>query len=53
MDPTCWYCHRPILAGEPAHRSPLGRLAVHIDCLRDDARTEGIRPGLDDVTGTR
>ena len=46
---TCWFCHRPILAGEQAHRSPHGKIAVHTDCLRHDALTEGIRPSHEDV----
>jgi hypothetical protein len=46
---TCWFCHRPILSGERAHRSPHGKIAVHTDCLRHDALTEGIRPSHEDV----
>jgi len=46
---ACWFCHRPILAGERAHRSPHGQIAVHTDCLRHDALTEGIRPSREDV----
>ena len=46
---TCWFCHRPILSGERAHRSPHGKIAVHADCLRHDALTEGILPGREDV----
>lgn len=49
MDVTCWYCHRPILSGERAHRSPESALAVHADCLRDDASAEGIRPSPEDA----
>jgi hypothetical protein len=45
---TCWFCHRPILAGDRAHRSPHGRIAVHTDCLRPTL-TEGIRPAGEDV----
>lgn len=46
---ACWFCHRPILAGERAHRSPHGQIAVHTDCLRHDALAEGIRPSHEDV----
>ena len=52
MDLTCWYCHRPILRSERAHRSPHGTLAVHADCLRHDALAEGIRPSPDEVVRT-
>jgi hypothetical protein len=40
----CWFCRRPVRAGERANRAPQGRVAVHVDCLRDDARHEGDRP---------
>lgn len=48
-DAACWFCHRPILTGEHAHRSPHGKIAVHTECLRDDALTEGIRPNDEDI----
>jgi hypothetical protein len=41
---SCWFCGRPILTGERANRAPHGGIAVHTDCLRDDAVSEGIRP---------
>jgi hypothetical protein len=49
MDTACWFCRRPILSGEQAHRSPHGKIAVHTDCLRYDALNEGIRPGGEEV----
>lgn len=52
LQPTkCWFCGRPVLIGERAHRPPHGRIAVHADCLRDDALQEGMRPGGDDLPG--
>jgi hypothetical protein len=48
-DAACWFCHRPILLGERAHRVPHAALAVHAECLRHDALTEGIRPSDDDA----
>ena len=45
---SCWFCRRPVLAGERANRVPHGRIAVHTECLRDDAVNEGSRPGLED-----
>ena len=48
-DAACWFCHRPILFGERAHRSPHGQIAVHSDCLRRDALTEGMRPNDEDA----
>jgi len=44
----CWFCHRPVLAGERAHRAPHGRIAVHTECLRADALNEGLRPSQDE-----
>ena len=43
----CWFCRRPVRLGERANRAPQGRMAVHVDCLRDDARHEGDRPGAE------
>jgi hypothetical protein len=43
MKTTCWFCGRPVLKGDQAHRSLDGGLAVHADCLRDDARHESDR----------
>jgi hypothetical protein len=43
----CWFCRRPVGVGERANRAPLGRIAVHVQCLRDDARHEGDRPAMD------
>ena len=40
----CWFCRRPVLIGERAHRVPHGGLAVHTDCLQADAFNEGARP---------
>ena len=31
---SCWFCRRPVLAGERANRVPHGRIAVHTECLR-------------------
>ena len=45
----CWFCHRPVLSGQPAHRAPRAALAVHADCLRDDAAHEGLRPLPDEA----
>ena len=45
----CWFCAQPILAGERAHRLPHGRIAVHTDCLRHDALTDGARPSDGDL----
>jgi hypothetical protein len=45
---TCWFCHRPVLPGERAHRAPGAGIAVHAECLRIDALNEGLRPGDDD-----
>jgi hypothetical protein len=45
---ACWFCHRPIRSGERANRSPQGEIAVHADCLRHDALTEGVRPSDED-----
>ena len=44
----CWFCRRPVLAGERANRAPHGGIAVHAQCLRDDAVNEGSRPGSED-----
>jgi len=40
MEIKCWFCGRPVLADDRAHRSLDGGLAVHAHCLRDDARSE-------------
>jgi hypothetical protein len=49
VDPTsCWFCRRPVLVGERANRAPRGGIAVHTECLRDDALNEGSRPDADD-----
>ncbi len=48
---SCWFCRRPVLVGERANLAPHGRLAVHTECLRDDAVNEGSRPGVEDGSG--
>ena len=43
---SCWFCRRPVLAGEQANRAAHGGIAVHTECLRVDAVNEGARPDL-------
>jgi hypothetical protein len=47
----CWFCCRPVLVGERANRAPHGGIAVHTDCLRADALTEGARPAAEGRVG--
>ena len=48
---SCWFCRRPVLLGERANRAPHGGIAVHADCLRDDAFNDGARPGVEEGAG--
>jgi hypothetical protein len=41
MKPRCWFCGRPVVPGERVNHSLDGGLAVHVDCLRRDALTDG------------
>ena len=43
IETECWFCNRPVVAGERAHRSLDGRLAVHADCLRHDTLNDSDR----------
>lgn len=47
MKNTCWFCGRPVLMSDRAHRSLDGGLSVHAACLRDDARHESDRGAAD------
>jgi hypothetical protein len=49
MNTTCWFCCQAILPGERANRSAQAGVAVHTACLRQDAVTDGARPGGDDL----
>ena len=48
---SCWFCRRPVLIGERANRAPDARIAVHTECLRDDAFNEGARPDAEGRAG--
>ena len=48
---SCWFCRRPVLAGERVNRAPHGGIAVHADCLRHDAFNDGARPSFEDQIG--
>ena len=41
---SCWFCRRPVLASERANRAPHAEIAVHTDCLRNEAAEEEIPP---------
>jgi hypothetical protein len=48
---SCWFCRRPVLVGERANRALHGAIAVHTDCLRDEATDERIRPARSGAAG--